>query len=217
MMTRRLATVGLILTAVTLVLSASVQAEHFTYQSKDQSAYVSCYDYDPASGFYTSSLYAYWSNSAQHVAGGGTNDYTYGYVYYQTYDPTTKIYCSGYGEVTDQSFSKLTSASMSATITLYCYDTTTIDPNTGDWTLISTEEVPVEVALTGTGVINYRWRYGSQSKDPPFFTSSYSASGASRNATDTILIDGQQVSLSNCYASISSGKSSSTVNYNPSH
>lgn len=215
-MTRRFAAVGLALMAVTLALPASVRAVTYNYQSKSLSESVYCYGYDSATNtnYYLS---AYASDYRDHVPGGGANDYTYGYVYYETYDYSTGELCYGYGQVTNQSIaSQLTSASMSATITLNCYDTNTIDPVTGYYTLVSTtEDVPVDITLTGTGS-TYKSTYHSTSKSPPYFNSVYSSSGTSRDATDTVLVGGQQLPATiNCYGSISSGKSSSHVNYTP--
>lgn len=201
---------GVVSAAASLASPAVAGAETYNYQGRDTFQYVNCYGFDEASGEY-SSFYAYASESRQRYGGGETGGYTYGYAYYYSYNYVTGAYCSGYAQIAEQSVSSgLSEGRMEGTLTLYCEE---FDPTTGSY-VYTQEDVPVEVSLEGVGS-TYRSSSSSRYQEPPHYNSVYKSSGTYRAAMPTVLIDGEELSTTECYGTLGKGKSSSHVNYNP--
>jgi hypothetical protein len=187
----------------------------FSYQSSGYALYASLSQYDPATDTYTYAS-ASVTGSKFHSPGGGQNDYSYGYLYYSSYNYTTGESCYGFGQVTDQSIAaNLSSGSASGTVTLYC---TTYDSSTGTYTN-TTKDIVLAVDLQATSAISTS-RYSTSFKDPSHYNLDYNSTGSSRSGTATFTVDGAAIPTGNpyygsSYGQVSSGRSTSKATYNP--
>jgi hypothetical protein len=187
----------------------------FSYQSSGYGLYANLSQYDPATGTSTY-VSASVTDGKSHSPGGGQNDYSYGYLYYSSYNNTTGESCYGFGQVTDQSIAgNLSSGSASGTVTLNCY---TYDPSTGTYTN-TTKDIVLAVDLQATSAISTS-KYNNTFKDPSHYNVDYNSTGSSRSGTATFTVDGAAIPAGNPYYSysygqLSSGRSTSKATYNP--
>lgn len=185
------------LTLLTLTNVPVLAATATKYQLKGNNAYASFYQSDDCS--YTD-VSVYGFDNVTKSAPGAPVSQTGAYLYYSSYNFCTgaQFYGSGFGDNVTFTSSKLNSATLNGTFTVYDYYSET------------SKTATVNLTWTGTGD-TYRGKSQYRYQGPGY-TSSYRSSGSYRdaNVTGTVTLDGANwITNMTSYGSLSTSTSGS--------